>query len=74
MIRRAVIAVALLLWLGGVAVAQELPLPVAVSRGGIMVRAEAGMDSLAEKVADSAASTLRDIAEDLRGLPVPSRV
>jgi hypothetical protein len=52
----------------------ELPLPVAALRGGVLVRAEDGMEPLAKEVAARAAPALRAIAEDLAGLKVPRRV
>ncbi|HKE16593.1 MAG TPA: hypothetical protein VKB80_17090 [Kofleriaceae bacterium] len=54
--------------------AQSLPLPVAIQRGGVMVRAEAGMDGTAARVAARARASLAAIAEDLPGLAVPRRV
>jgi hypothetical protein len=68
-------AAALLLLLRGEARAQQIPLPVAVSSGGgIVVRAEEGMRSLAESVARDARGTLEAIAADLADLPVPRQV
>ena len=54
--------------------AQSLPLPVAIQRDGIMVRAEAGMEGTAARVAGRARAALTAIAEDLPGLEVPRRV
>ena len=54
--------------------AQTIPLPVAVSRGGVMVRAEDGMARLAGEVADDAQGALEDIAADLPDLAVPRRL
>jgi hypothetical protein len=70
----AITAAALLLVGGGAARAQEMPLPIAVARGDVMVRAEAGMGRLAETTADEAGGALREIAEDLAGLAVPRQV
>ncbi|HEU5058005.1 MAG TPA: hypothetical protein VFU21_15850 [Kofleriaceae bacterium] len=68
-------AAALLLVLRADARAQQIPLPVAVSNGaGIVVRAEQGMQSLAESVARDARGTLDAIAADLADLPVPRQV
>jgi hypothetical protein len=52
----------------------RLPLPVSARSGGVQVRAEAGMERLAEQVAGRARATLAAIAEDLPRLPVPRRV
>jgi hypothetical protein len=54
--------------------AQSLSLPVVVGERGVLVRAEAGMERMAERVAGRAAATLAAISEDLHGLPVPPRV
>lgn len=67
-------AAALLLVLRGEARAQEIALPVAISQGGVVVRAEDGMKSLAEAVAKDARGTLDAIAADLADLDVPRRV
>ena len=67
-------AAMLLLALRGHARAQELPLPVAVSRGDVLVRAEEGMQSLAREVADEAGGALLEIAADLADLAVPRRI
>jgi len=48
----------------------RLALPVAVRVDGVLVRAEAGMEALAEQVAGRARAALAAIAEDLPGLPV----
>lgn len=52
----------------------ELPLPVTVRRGPVLVRAETGMEDLARETAARAAPALAAIAEDLAGLDVPRRV
>jgi hypothetical protein len=54
--------------------APAIDLPVSVSRGGVTVRAEDGMESLARRVADQAWPALQAIAEDLPGLPVVTEV
>ena len=56
------------------AAADSLPLPVAIRAGGVMVRAERGMEDAAERVAGRAQAALAAIAEDLPGLPVPRHV
>jgi len=71
--RAAIIAAALFLMVRD-ARAQEIRLPIAVSRGDVMVRAEEGMRGLAESVANDAASALADIHQDLRDLDVPRTV
>jgi hypothetical protein len=58
----------------GGAAAQDLPLPVAIQQGGVLVRAEDGMDRLAARIAAGARSSLAEIAEDLPKLRVPGRV
>ncbi len=70
----AAIVAAVLLLVARDARAQEIPLPVAIQRGDVMVRAEDGMRGLAESVAGEAASAMHDIGEDLRDLPVPRRI
>jgi hypothetical protein len=67
-------AAAVLLLVTGGARAQEIRLPVAVSRGSVMVRAEEGMDSLASRVAGEARGALAEIAADLPDQAVPRRV
>ncbi len=67
-------AATVLLLCAGVARAQEIRLPVAVSRGSVMVRAEDGMEGLARTVASDARSALAAIAADLPDLAVPRRV
>lgn len=54
--------------------AQSISLPVALRRGAVFVRAERGMERIAERVAESARDSLRAIAEDLPGLPTPRSV
>jgi hypothetical protein len=56
------------------AAADSLPLPVAIRAGGVMVRAERGMEGAAERVAGKSRAALAAIAEDLPGLTVPRRV
>ncbi len=51
-----------------------LPLPFVTEDGRIVVRAEAGLEGLAVRVAARADEELRAIATDLRGLPVPDVV
>jgi hypothetical protein len=58
----------------GTAPAQSLPLPIAIQEGGVMVRAEAGMDRAARRVAGRARAALAAIGEDLPGLALPRRV
>ena len=53
------------------AAAQSLPLPVAIGADGLMVRAEAGMEGPARRVARRARAELAAIADDLPGLAVP---
>jgi hypothetical protein len=69
----AILAAALLL-MARDAHAQRLALPVAVSRGNVMVRAEDGMGELADEVAGEAQRALAEIGEDLRDLAVPRRI
>jgi hypothetical protein len=59
---------------GATARAEQIALPIAVSRGNVMVRAENGMERLAGQVADDAHRALDAIAADLTGLEVPRRV
>ena len=54
--------------------AQSISLPVALRRGAVYVRAERGMERIAERVAESARDSLQAIAEDLPGLPTPRTV
>lgn len=54
--------------------AQTLPLPIAIQEGGVMVRAEAGMDGAARRIAGRARAALEAIGEDLHGLAVPRHV
>lgn len=54
--------------------ARAVPLPVTVDRGEIVVRAAAGLDDEAAKLADRAEKTLPKIAEDLQDLPWPRRI
>ncbi|MCB9564633.1 MAG: hypothetical protein H6708_29970 [Kofleriaceae bacterium] len=48
-----------------------IPLPVTVRAGRIIVRAEAGLDGMAARVAARADDELRAIETDLAGLPTP---
>jgi len=72
--KRAVVAlvVVLGLWLGGRASAE--PLPVVVDRGPIVVRAADGLGREAARLAARAERTLPAIAADLPGLPTPPRI
>jgi len=70
----ALVVAALLVAAPAPAAAQSIPLPVAIRQGGVMVRAEAGMDGVAGRVAANARAALAAIAEDLPGLQVPRRV
>jgi hypothetical protein len=54
--------------------AGELSLPVVRARGRIVVRAQAGLESLAEQLASRADGDLRRISADLPDLAVPARV
>jgi hypothetical protein len=54
--------------------AGELALPVVRARGRIVVRAQAGLATLAERLASRADGDLARIAADLPGLAVPARV
>jgi hypothetical protein len=49
-------------------------LPVVVARGDVVVRAEAGLDDVARRLADASGETLAQIADDLPDLPVPRAV
>lgn len=71
----AILAAATLLLAGGASArADPISLPIAVSRGNVMVRAEDGMQGLAEEVAGDAHGALAAIASDLPDLAVPRRV
>ena len=65
---------ALLLSHSPAALANELPLPIRISKPSLTVRAEAGLEDLATRVAEQAPSVLTAINEDLAGLPRPPRV
>jgi hypothetical protein len=52
----------------------ELDLPVVRARGRIVVRAQAGLTALAERLASRADDDLARISADLPGLAVPARV
>jgi hypothetical protein len=75
-VRVAAALVALLVLLGSraPALAQSLALPVVVQKDGLVVRAEAGLDKLARKVAAKAPDQLAAIRADLEDLPVPERI
>jgi hypothetical protein len=68
-LRAALIA---LVWLIGSAA--TLSLPVREDRGMVTVRAEAGLEHVATRVADNAADVLHEILEDLPELDVPETV
>jgi len=51
-----------------------IDLPIRVESDGVVVRAEAGMSSLAREVADGAPLALAGIYDDLEGLPRPATV
>lgn len=67
----AALAMALALGLGAAA---ATPLPVVVDRGDVVVRAAAGLDDEARRLADRAALALPRIADDLPDLPRPRRI
>ncbi len=52
----------------------KIPLPVVIERDGLRVRAEAGMESLAKKVANASPGFLEEIACDLVDLDVPKHI
>ncbi len=54
--------------------ATGIPLPVVIERGNIRVRAEAGMERLAKKVANASPGFLEEIREDLPNLDVPEHI
>ena len=74
--RRAVTALAFVIALAwwGTSHAGDLPLPVTEQRGFIVVRAESGMETLAEEIADQAPEMLESISQDLPSLPRPEVV
>src|SRR5262249_48119756 len=53
--------------------ARATPLPVVVERDTITVRAEAGLDAVAQRVLDASAAQLARVADDLQDLPAPGR-
>ncbi len=54
--------------------AQTLDLPVRVTRNGVTVRAQAGLERQADRIARHAPETLAGIDEDLAGLRRPPRI
>ncbi len=52
----------------------NIELPIQIHRGRITVRAQAGMESMAGKIADRAPGYLREISDDLPNLDVPKRI
>jgi hypothetical protein len=67
-------AAALILARPGPVSAQSLPLPVAIQTDGVLVRAERGMEGMADHIAGRARAALAAIAADLPGLAVPRRI
>ena len=59
---------------GAAAEPPRIDLPIETSRGDIVVRAERGLGTIAERIADAAATELKKIYVDLEGLPRPPRV
>ena len=51
-----------------------LPLPVVVHAPGVVVRAEAGLESLARAAAERTAGQLAQVSRDLEGLPMPRAI
>jgi len=72
--RALIVIVGLLLALPATAAAQDLALPIRIERGGVIVRAEAEMSRLANRVADTAPAKLKSIEFDLDRLPRPPRI
>jgi hypothetical protein len=52
----------------------ELPLPVVVHAPGVVVRAEAGLESLARAAAERTAGQLAQVSLDLEGLSMPRAI
>ena len=77
-VARALLAIALVLGLARITPPARadggLALPVVVDRGSIHVRAAAGLERQARRLADRAARDLARIAADLDGLPHPATV
>lgn len=61
------------MWLSLTA-AGGIELPIYVESGGIVVRAEAGMESIAKEVSGAAPKFLNDIARDLPDLDIPKNI
>lgn len=51
-----------------------IDLPVVVRGEGVVVRAEAGLDELARRVAERAPEQLAKVSRDLEGLPMPGAI
>ncbi len=67
--------IVMLLATRGIALAStDLALPIRVTRPGLVVRAQAGMDRLAHEVADAAPGFLKEISSDLPDLDVPAHI
>lgn len=66
------VAAVIALWLG--LTAATVHLPIEMRSGNIVVRAEAGMDTIASKVAKAAPGMLAEISSDLPGLDVPPTI
>ncbi len=54
--------------------ATKIPLPILVERPNLVVRAEAGMATMAKEVANAAPGFLDEISSDLPGLDVPKHI
>lgn len=67
------LATSIVLWLT-LTGAARIELPIYVEERGIVVRAEAGMQALANEVAAAAPDFLNDIARDLPDLDVPTTI
>jgi hypothetical protein len=72
---RAIVIAAVLLWAAAPAWAQSIgPAAPESARPALTVTAVPGLEGLAARVAERAPETLARIADDLRGLPVPTQV
>ena len=68
------LALAFVIALPSVGRAAELPLPVVIKRGPVVVKAQKGMERDARRLAEKAPKKLKEIASDLPELPTPRSV